>query len=191
MKNQTTGHAKDKKKLGSLMNIPDKRDALLITFGLHVGMRATSELCRLKWGDVVGRDHIDLYQPKTGKTRRFLVPDALKAKISECYEGQPLNSYIFTGRRGQKGDKPLTNCGVNKILRKLYREHGIEFYGNDSSHAMRKTFVNTFINANGGSLEALELARDEVGHSSIKTTLIYAGISFENKGKLLNNISYA
>lgn len=189
MKRTTTSPAKDLKNLGKLLTIPDKRDRLLMACGLFVGMRGTSELCKLKWSDLLG-DQIQIYQPKTGKTRIFVIPDKLKEVIAECYDGQPADSYVFTGRRGQKGDAPLSNRGLNLILRRYFDEFGIEFSGNNSSHALRKCFAKSFITANGDNIETLELLRRELNHSSINITMVYAGIVADNHAKMVNKISY-
>lgn len=185
----TTGVAKDFKRLAQLLTVPDKRDRLLLACSMFMGLRGTSELSRLKWSDLLA-DRVQIFSPKTGKTRFFIIPDNLREIITDCYEGQDVDSFAFTGRRGQFGDKPLTNRGLNLILRKYFKEFGIEFYGNNSSHAMRKTFTNRFIVLNGNTLEAAELARRELNHSSLQTTMVYAGITEANHAKMVNNIKY-
>lgn len=185
----TTGPAKDLSELGKLLTVPDKRDRLLMACSMYMGLRGTSELTKLKWSDLL-EDRVQIFSPKTGKTRFFIIPDDLKAIIADCYEGQPVDSFAFTGRRGQKGDKNLSNRGLNLILRKYFTEFGIEFYGNNSSHCMRKSFSKNFILSNGNTLEAAELLRRELNHSSLQTTMVYAGITEANHAKMVNNIKY-
>lgn len=190
MKNQTTGHAKDFKKLGTLLKLEDKRNRLLFGCGLFMGLRG-SELCSLKWKDLVGRTGtVDVFQPKTGKTREVALADALVPIISECYEGQPLDSYVFTGRRGQDGSKKLTVCGLNRIIRKEFEANGVEFTAGNSSHCIRKSFSRNYYESNGRSHEALLWLQKELGHSSIDITLRYISIDREEMARRVNNISY-
>ncbi len=189
MKNQTTSPAKDLSKLGALLKVEDPRDRLLFACGLHMGLRGNSELCQLKWKDLLG-ERVQIFQPKTGKTRIFVIPDRLREIVAECYDGQDRDSYVFTGRRGQSGNSPLSNAGLNLILRRYFERFGIEFSGNNSSHALRKCFARSFVMANGNNIETLELLRRELNHSSINITMVYCGIETENHAKMVNKISY-
>lgn len=190
MRNTTTSPAKSLKDLGRLLSIPDKRDRLLFTCGLHMGLRGTSELSRLRWRELLGQQ-ISVFQPKTGKTRTMLVPQKVSEMAKECYEEQPLDSYVFTGRRGQAGDKPLSNRGLNLILKKYFDEYNIEFTGNCTSHALRKSFGRSFYVANGETAEALAYLQEVFQHSTIFVTLRYIGVQMDVMAQRVNMISYA
>ena len=177
------------KDAGKLLGVKDKRDRMLFACALYLGLRGTSELSRLKWGDVLG-DRISVYQPKTGKTRRMVIPDGLKSIVEECYEGQGHDEFIFTGRRGTSGNSPLTNAGLNKIIRKYVSKFSIEVPGNDSSHFLRKTWARNYYENNGRTIDALDWLRRNLGHSHINTTLIYMGIDYEQQGERMNNVTY-
>lgn len=172
-----------------LLKIDDKRDRLLFACSLFLGLRGTSELCRLKWRDLMG-EHAVVYQPKTNKYRELAIVPQLRVTIDWAYEGQPLDSHIFTGRRGQKGDRPLSNYGLNKIIRKYFRVLGISTRLNDSSHALRKTFGRNYWESNGKTMEAAEWLRRNFGHASINTTLIYIGVDYDVQGEKMKNIQY-
>lgn len=172
-----------------LLRIEDKRDRLLFACALFLGLRGTSELSRLKWKDLMG-EHAMIYQPKTGKYREIMIVPKLREIISWAYDGQPLESYIFTGRRGSFGDKPITNAGLNKIIRRYFRILGITTRLNDSSHALRKTFGRNYWESNGKTMEAAEWLRRNFGHASIHTTLIYIGIDYHEQGEKMKNINY-
>lgn len=178
------------KDAAKLLSIEDKRDRMVFACGFLLGLRANSEMCQLKWGDLMG-DDIEVYQPKTGKKRTVRVNSQLRAVITECYEGQPHGDYVFTGRRGQHGNRPLSNRGLNNIIRRNLAEQGVSVPGNDSSHFMRKTFGRTYFDANGGTVEALEWLRKYFGHASIHITMIYIGVDYEQQSKNVEKIRYA
>lgn len=190
MRSTKTSPARDLDSLGKLLTIEDKRDRLLFGCSLFLGLRGNSELAKLKWKDLKNDGVLRVYQPKTNKWREFIMPEQLKAMIAECYEGQPLDSYVFTGRRGQDGSKSLSNKGLNDIIRKYFREFGIEFEAGNSSHCLRKSFCASYLRANGDNITALELLRQQMGHSSINITMIYAGVSLRHQAKMINNIKY-
>lgn len=190
MKSTITSPAKNLDSLGKLLTIKDKRDRLLFGCALFLGLRGTSELSKLKWKDLKNDGILRVYQPKTSKWREFIMPEQLKIMVEECYEGQPLSSYVFTGRRGQDGSRALSNKGLNDIIRRRFKEFGIEFEAGSSSHCLRKSFCASYLRANGENITALELLRQQMGHSSINITMIYAGVSLKNQAKMINNIKY-
>lgn len=173
-----------------LLSVSDKRDRMLFACGLYMGLRGSSELCSLKWGDLVGKNFIHVYQPKTKKTRPIVISNNLKKHIDECYDGQPLGSYVFTGRRGQFGNNPLTNAGLNKIIRKWVRILGIEPRGNDTSHMLRKTFGRNYYERNGRTFEALKFLQEQFGHANPNITAIYIGVNFDEQAQRVQNVSY-
>lgn len=188
-RNTKTSHisAKD---AGKLFAIEDKRDRLLFAAGLWLGLRATSELCRLKWKDLLNVETVKVWQPKTSKFREVAMPLALKPVVNECYEGQDPDSYIFTGRRGQDGTKPLSNKAVNDLIRKYFSEFGIKTRLNSSSHCLRKTWGRCYLDANGCDIDTLSFLQNNFGHSSIAITMTYLSIDFERQAQMVNNIKY-
>jgi integrase len=172
-----------------LLSINDRRDRLLFACSLFLGLRGTSELCKLKWGDLLGESAM-VWQPKTSKYRELTIVPKLREIIEWSYEGQPKDNYIFTARRGSKGDKPMTNTGLNKVIRKWFDYFGITTRLNDSSHCLRKTFALNYIKMNGDNIFSLERLRSNFGHADIKTTLRYADIEYERLTMEMKNIQY-
>lgn len=184
MRNTTTAPLKG---AGKLLKISDKRDRLLFACALFLGLRS-NELVKLKWEDVVGKDEILVFQSKTKKKRSIFVHPQLKEIINDCYEGQ--EGLMFTGRRGQSGDRPLTNAGVNFILRRHLKILGITSSKNDSSHALRKSFADSYFSSNGRNFDSLLWLSKQLGHSSVQITLRYIGQDDLMQAQNIKNIQY-
>jgi len=89
------------------------------------------ELITMKWKDVKFEDKyadLTLYSSKTKKARTFpVVKKTMKAlwdwKEHFNFSDRKQEDYVFPGRWR---DKPLTTAGVNKFLRKMAKNAGIE-----------------------------------------------------------------
>lgn len=170
-----------------LLKVDDKRDRLLFACSFFLGLRGNSELCQLKWKDLLGETAM-IWQPKTSKHRELPISLNLRQVIDWAYEGQPVDNYIFVAKN--RGTKPLSNAGLNKIIRKHFTELEIKTRLNNSSHCLRKTFGAAFIENNGGGIGTLERLRNNFGHSDIKTTIRYCGIDYGLITEEMNNINY-
>lgn len=184
MRNTTTSVLKNP---GKLLKIADKRDRLLFAIQLYMGLRC-NELVKLEWSDILDREEAVIWQSKTKKKRVVFIHPDLREIIKDCHEGQV--GLIFTGRRGQSGDKPMTNAGVNMILRKYMKELGVTTTGNPSSHSLRKTFGDNYLSANGRDFDSLSALQAQYGHSSILITVRYVGIEKERQAQNISNIKY-
>lgn len=183
MRNTTTAPLRD---AGKFLTIQNGRDRLLFATALFLGVRC-NELVKITWEDLLGEE-ISIFQSKTKKVRRMKIHPELKKIAKECHNGE--TGLAFTGRRGQDGSRPLTNAGVNHILRKYMQELGITTNASPSSHALRKTFGRNFYEANGKSADALAYLQRCFGHSNLATTLIYIGVDFEEMSERVCKIQY-
>ena len=137
--------------------------------GLRVG-----ELVALRWSDWTDINHLhimrkDIRNQDTGnytvvghtKTNRdrfvILVPKTLKTLNKISHE----SDYIFV-RNGQR----ITARQIAYVLEKYTERQGVP---TKSTHKMRKTYASR-LNANGVPLDAI---REQLGHSSLSTTLGY------------------
>lgn len=163
-----------------LLSVPG-RDGLFFAFGLFTGMRR-SEICSLKWGDVLGQKEFTV-KTKRGKMRTFpLVNQFLVDKIAEVYENQPLDYYIFTSLNGPNA--PLTQKGVNDFIRKRYLEYGV-LTDHASSHSLRKT-AGRYVY----EMEGVEAACNFLGHTNVETTMRYIGVTREQRIQTYKKIEY-
>lgn len=142
------------------------RDAFL--FSCYTGL-SYSDLAKLTSRDITvdadGKQKIVIYRQKT-KTRSSipLLPGALRIikKYSDSIEAE-IKGTLLPINSNQKMNAYLkeiaTICGINKKL---------------GFHSSRHTFASTLMLENG---VPIEVVRDMLGHSSVKTTEIYAKIT--------------
>ena len=145
---------------------------LAIKLNFYLGLRV-GELVALKWEDYTFRNlHIvreEVRDQKTGEisvvehtktnTDRFvtLVPSANRILQRVEHQGE----YIF-----MKDHRRITASQIASILRRFAKSSGMPI---KSSHKIRKTYASN-LSANHVPLEVI---REQLGHSSLQTTLGY------------------
>lgn len=183
----------EKQKLFEALNeeiqeYPNRTDAyavfLLFKLGLRIG-----EICALKWSDI-DFDAMELHihriesreadangrlqccieehtKKKSLSGDRFLVIEKYEldifnavSKINSCY-GYSDNDFIFCDENGRTKIREIDN-----LIRKCCRKKGIE---EKSAHDIRRTVASEMFNNH----VPVELIRDYLGHSDIKTTYGY------------------
>lgn len=169
------------------------RNKMLFLIGVNVGLRA-SDLMQLRWSYFY-KDNMDfkefyMLQPKkTKKTGKFVkiffnqtVKKAIENYVSD-YPIENLDNYLFKSR---KGDKPITERGLWKIIVDVAENAGIE--KNVGSHSLRKTWArNIYDNAEDKS-EALVMLQECLRHSDSLTTLRYISIMDEEKKNMYESV---
>lgn len=180
------------------------QDNCLFIMGINFGLRC-SDLTLLRYGDILNedltyKDPIWIRERKTAKRktgqktlsietengietvvqyklknpRAIYVNDAV-AEAFEMYCGERainFNDYLFYGYKG----KPLTRRAVEYKLKKLINEDlGMDIHA--STHILRKTFAYHTIMGASDRTRAIEYLQKALGHSEMKTTLDYAGIT--------------
>lgn len=152
-----------------------------IALGVYLGLRR-GEIFGLRWRDLdLTRGRVTIARsyattPKNGKARHLKLPSALVAILTawrpscpttteglvvpvKSRDGQWKLSHVTNSPRGipdllqAAGCKPLTRCW----------------------HGLRHSFASNFL-AQGGSLLALQRI---LGHSEVRTTMVYAHLSNE------------
>ena len=81
---KTVQPIRDKKKIDimkTLLREKDEKYYILFRIGINVGLRV-SDILSLKVSDVRERSHVTIIEKKTGKTRRFLIPNSLQKEIA-------------------------------------------------------------------------------------------------------------
>ena len=170
-----------------------KRNKMLFLIGVNVGLRA-SDLMQLRWSyfykdDMTFKGFYVLQPKKTKKTGKFVkiffnqtVKKAIENYVSD-YPVENLDSYLFKSR---KGDNPITERGLWKIIVDVAADAGIE--KNVGSHSLRKTWArNIYDNAQDKS-EALVMLQECLRHSDSLTTLRYISIMDEEKKDMYESI---
>lgn len=143
---------------------------LLIEFGVKTLLRY-SDLTRVKWKDVLGKETLVLNEKKTTKRREITLGRSIREKIEMVYKqlGTPDNEeYIFT----------YSLQYVNRLLKEGSRDVKIR-NKNISSHSFRKSGSRYIWESNGNSDEYLIKLSSILNHSSTTITRRYLGISRE------------
>ena len=150
------------KKLGNL------RMCLLIEFGVKTLLRY-SDLSRIQWVDILGKETLVLNEKKTNKRREITIGKSLRESIDNTYNElkQPINEeFVFQ----------YTLQHTNLLLKEGGRDVKIR-NKNISSHSFRKSGSRYVWENNGCSDEYLIKLSSILNHSSTSITRTYLGIS--------------
>lgn len=143
---------------------------LLIEFGVKTLLRY-SDLSRIKWVDVLGKDTLILNEKKTNKRREITIGQTLRGKIEMVYKelGNPNKEELIFKYSIQY---------VNRLLKEGSKDERIK-NKNISSHSLRKSGSRFIWENNGHSDEYLIKLSSILNHSSSFITRKYLGISRE------------
>lgn len=142
--------------------------ALLIELGCKTLLRF-SDLSRIKWIDVLGKDFLVINEKKTGKRREITIGSSLADSITNCYnllKPTNLDQLIF--------DTSIQY--VNRVLKKLKIDLNLT-RKNISTHTFRKTGARYVWQSNDYSPQFLTKLSDLLNHSGENITRRYLGIS--------------
>lgn len=154
------------------------RNRVLLRFLYHTGIRV-SELCALKWRDMLSNDDGSgtvIVSGKRGKERNVQVSPSMWADVLLLRGEAVPDSPVFLSARGGS----LTASQVWRIVRSAATAAGIG--GNVSPHWLRHSHASHAIDRGA----PIPLVRDTLGHASIATTNIYVHArSGESSGRYL------
>lgn len=169
------------------------RNKMLFLIGINVGLRA-SDLMQLRWSyffksDMTFKEFYVLQPKKTRKTGKFVkiffnqtVKKAIEKYVSD-YPIEDLDGYLFKSR---KGDNPITERGLWKIIVDVADDANIE--KNVGSHSLRKTWARNIYDNAEDKKEALVMLQECLRHSDSLTTLRYISIMDEEKKDMYQSI---
>jgi len=152
------------KKLGNL------RMCLLIEFGVKTLLRY-SDLSRIQWNDIIGKDTLILNEKKTGKRREISIGKTLRESIETSY-----NELKHPNKEELVFQYTLQH--TNLLLKEGAKDVKIR-NKNISTHSMRKSGSRFIWENNGHSDEYLIKLSSILNHSSTFITRKYLGISKE------------
>jgi integrase len=141
---------------------------LLIEFGVKTLLRY-SDLSRIRWSDVLGKDTLLLNEKKTNRRREISLGVILRERIEITYKelGNPSPEGLIFKYSLQY---------VNRLLKEGGRDERIR-NKNISSHSLRKSGSRFIWENNGHSDEYLIKLSSILNHSSTSITRRYLGIS--------------
>ncbi len=161
------------------------RDWFMVELGLFTGLRV-EEMVNLKASDLHLKEEQSSLTVKRGKgdkSRTVYLPETFK---SEClfYLGWKekaiaQSDYLFTNSKGHQ----LTKRALQKAFKKCLRLAGLE--SRYSIHCLRHTYGSFLYKS---SSHNLRMVQEQLGHSSIRTTQVYAGLMSDDVKKAIDKI---
>lgn len=155
------------------INNPKHKLALMIAYG--AGLRV-GEVVTLKWGDILlAEQKIHVKNGKGKKDRVVMLPYSVLVMLENYRALYPGNDYVFGG---QFAGAHYSKGSVQKVMAAALEKSGLSKKG--SVHNLRHSFATHLIETGTDIRYIQEL----LGHSSIKTTMIYTHIT----NKAINRI---
>jgi len=155
------------------------RDYLLFLLGINSGLRI-SDILKLKVKDVLNKNHIEIQEQKTGKTKRFPITKSFKNELEEYLIGKNPEDFLFCSK---KGDKAISRIQAYRVINNACFQAGIEY--RIGTHTLRKTFGYHFYQKN----KDVALLQSILNHSAPSVTLRYIGINQDIIDSSLNAFS--
>lgn len=147
--------------------VVNPKHKLLLLLGYGAGLRR-SEIVGLKWVDILFDEHkIIVRQSKGNKDRVVMLPYSIVAYLEDYRKVYPPDEWVFAGQ--YKGEA-LSVGTVQTVMRNAVQKAGLEKKA--SVHTLRHSFA-THLLENGTDIRYIQQL---LGHSSIKTTMVYTHI---------------
>lgn len=148
-----------------------------------------SDVCRLKWKDILDQRKIIITAQKTNKTHVIPIGNNASDHFTELYErmGRPdKESFVLSGSQNEEG-KAVSIQYINRSLKKWTAKYGLNIE-NFSTHTFRKTF-GRYVYEKGGRDEKTLLYLNRIfKHNNLSTTMIYLGIRDDEISNIFNSI---
>lgn len=164
------------------------RDWFMIELGLFSGLRV-DEMVNLKCRDLCiaeEQSSLRVRIGKGGKGRSVRLQQGFKKECLWFVEWKQKNGqstsaddYLFTTEKGSQ----LTRRALQKAFKRCAKRAGLESHY--SIHCLRHTYGSHLYKA---SKHNLRLVQEQLGHSSIKTTQIYASLLNDDTEEALENL---
>lgn len=177
---------RDKEQLDDLTNYlkeHNERDYIMWLIGIHVGIRI-SDILQLRVKDVRKQTHLKIFEQKTKKYKRVIIPPKLRKELEQYVKGKKDNEYLIASRERTKTGKqrPITRktawTNINKAAKAIgYREK-------IGTHSMRKTFGYHYYKKYHSVGDLMVL----FNHAEEATTLRYIGIVQDQLDSNMSNL---
>lgn len=158
-------------------NVENPKHKLLLLLGYGAGLRR-SEIIGLKWEDILFEEHrIHIKQSKGNKDRVVMLPYSMVAYLKQYRTFYPSDSWVFTGQ--YKGEA-LSAATVQTVMKNAVLKAGLEKRA--TVHTLRHSFA-THLLETGTDIRYIQQL---LGHSSIKTTMVYTHINPKAERKIIS-----
>lgn len=157
--------------------VDNPKHKLLLLIGYGAGLRR-SEIVTLKWADIMFEEHkIHVKQSKGNKDRIVMLPYSIVAYLQNYRTLYPSNDWVFEGQ--YKGEA-LSGRTVQQVMKDAVTKAGLEKKA--TVHTLRHSFA-THLLESGTDIRYIQQL---MGHSSIKTTMIYTHITPNAERKIIS-----
>jgi site-specific recombinase XerD len=148
--------------------VDNPKHKLLLLLGYGAGLRR-SEIISLKWEDILFEEHkIHVKQSKGNKDRIVMLPFTIVDELINYRKIFQRDEWIFAGQ--YKGEA-LSAGTVQTVMKEAVIKAGLEKRA--TVHTLRHSFATHLLE--GGT--DIRYIQELLGHSSIKTTMVYTHIS--------------
>lgn len=147
-----------------------------------------SDVCRLKWCDILDQRRTIVTAKKTNKTHTIPIGQNASEHFSTLYErmGKPnKQGYILSNKNGD--NKAVSIQYINRTLKKWVVKYELNIE-NFSTHTFRKTFGRYVYEKSGRTEKSLVYLNRIFKHHSLDTTIIYLGIRDDEISNIFNSI---
>ena len=169
--------------------VDNPKHKLLLLIGYGAGLRR-SEIVSLKWADILFDEHqIHVKQGKGKKDRIVMLPYSVVEYLKNYRQMYPSDDWVFEGQ--YKGEA-LSARTVQQVMANAVARAGLEKKA--TVHTLRHSFA-THLLESGTDIRYIQQL---LGHSSIKTTMVYTHITPKAERKIIspldslvqNNLTY-
>ncbi|WP_438961238.1 tyrosine-type recombinase/integrase [Nonlabens sp.] len=168
----------DVKKILNASNNLKHRAMLTLVYAL--GLRS-GELINLKITDLdKHRNHIHIRDGKNNKDRYVPFPDSLKPMLRDYYKAYLPKVYLFEGQ-----NKPQYHAqSLRKVFHKACKTARIK--KKVTLHSLRHAYATHLMDAGTD----VRVIKELLGHSNLKTTMIYTHVTTRNLDKIPSPIDF-
>lgn len=157
--------------------VDNPKHKLLLLLGYGAGLRV-GELVVLEWGDILFEEYkIHIKNAKGKKDRMVMLPQSIVAFLGYYKTIYKPNRYVF---EGQFAGEPYSSTSVQAIMRNAVEKAGLSKKA--TVHTLRHSFA-THLLEQGTDVRYIQKL---LGHSSIKTTMIYTHLTQHAIGKIVS-----
>ena len=157
---------KDIEKVERLLAKQSKRDLMLFVMGTNCGLRI-SDLLSLNVGDVRNKTHIQLFEKKTGKFKKFPINSKLKPMLEEFVKGRKDKEPLFMSHWKHRLDRVTAYYIIRDACKKAGLQERI------GTHSMRKGFGYHHFR----QFRNVVILQKIFNHASPEITLRYIGVT--------------
>lgn len=148
-----------------------------------------SDVCKLRWCDVLDQRRIIITAKKTNKTHIIPIGQNASEHFDTLYKrmNKPnKKDYILANHQSDNG-KAVSIQYINRTLKKWAKKYELDIE-NFSTHTFRKTFGRYVYEKGGRTEKTLVYLNRIFKHTSLDTTMIYLGIRDDEISNIFNSI---